>query len=85
MADVVAITGTAFTNHSLHRLLQLCRTDAFVTVLGDTAPLSPVLFDYHIDAVSGTKVIDTERVLRSVSQGANYRQIQGVRRLTIMK
>jgi hypothetical protein len=85
MADVVGITGTAFTNHSLQPLLQLCRTHAFVTVLGDTAPLSPVLFDYHIDAVSGTKVIDTERVLRSVSQGANYRQIQGVRRLTIMK
>lgn len=82
-ADVVAITGTSLTNHTLEGLLALCRPEAFVVLLGDTAPLSPVLFDYGVDAVSGTRMADPEQVLRCVSQGANFRQIRGVRRLTL--
>jgi uncharacterized protein (DUF4213/DUF364 family) len=84
-ADVVAITGTALTNHSLDRLLQLCSPDAFVILLGDTVPLSPVLFDYGADALSGTRVADPELALQCVSQGANFRQIRGTRRLTMMR
>jgi len=84
-ADVVGITGTAFTNHTIENLLNLCHSGTYVVVLGGTAPLSPVLFDYGIDAVAGTLVTDPEAVLRSVSQGATYRQIKGVRRLTMKK
>jgi uncharacterized protein (DUF4213/DUF364 family) len=84
-ADVVGITGTAFTNHSLEQLLEQCRPEAYVVVLGDTAPLSPVLFDYGVDAISGTKVIDPDLVLRCVSQGATYRQIKGIRQLTMTR
>lgn len=84
-ADVVAITGTALTNHTLDPLLGLCSPAAFVVLLGDTAPLSPVLFDYGVDAVSGTWVVDPLLALRCVSEGANFRQIRGTRRLTIMK
>ncbi|MFP4088266.1 MAG: Rossmann-like domain-containing protein [Desulfobacteraceae bacterium] len=84
-ADVVGITGTAFTNHTIEHLLNLCDKGAYVVVLGDTAPLSPVLFDYGVNAVSGTKVMDPEQVLRCVSQGANYRQIKGVSRLTMRR
>ncbi len=82
-ADVVAITGTAFTNHTIEHLLGLCQPDAYVIILGGTAPLSPVLFDYGVDAVSGTQVTDPEAVLRSVSQGATFRQIKGIRLLTM--
>lgn len=84
-AEVVGITGTAFTNHTITGLLDLCQPEAYVVILGGTAPLSPVLFDYGIDAVAGTLVTDPEEVLRSVSQGATYRQIGGVRRLIIRK
>ena len=84
-ADVVGITGTAFTNHTIGPLLERCNPDAFVVVLGGTAPLSPVLFDFGIDAVSGTLVIDPEIVLRCVGQGATFRQIKGIRLLTMMK
>jgi uncharacterized protein (DUF4213/DUF364 family) len=84
-ADVVGITGTAFTNHTIDLLLELCNPDAYVVILGDTAPLSPVLFDYGIDAISGTKVIDTDLALRCVSQGATYRQIKGISQLTMKK
>jgi uncharacterized protein len=85
LADVVAITGTALTNHTLGRLLSLCRPETFVILLGGTAPLSPVLFDYGVDAICGTKVVDPELVMQCVSQGANFRQIRGTRRLTLLK
>jgi hypothetical protein len=84
-ADVVGITGTAFTNHTIERLLELRNPDAYVVILGDTAPLSPVLFDYGIDAVSGTKVIDPDLAMRCVSEGATYRQVKGIRQLTMTK
>ena len=83
-ADVVAITGTALTNHTLDHLLELCNPGAYVIMLGDTAPLSPILFDHGVDAISGTRVSDPELALRCVSQGANFRQIKGVKRLTMM-
>ena len=84
-ADVVGITGTALTTHTLDRLLGLCSPKSYVVLLGATAPLTPILFDYGVDAISGTKVIDTDLVLRGVSEGANYRQIKGVRRLTMTR
>lgn len=84
-ADVVAITGTTLTNHTLESLLPLCRPDAFVILLGDTAPLSPILFDYGITAISGTVADQPDVVLRHISQGATYRQIRGIRRLTLLK
>jgi uncharacterized protein (DUF4213/DUF364 family) len=84
-ADVVAITGTAFTNHTIEQLLQLCNSNSFVVVLGDSAPLSRVLFDYHIDAISGTKVVDYKAALKCVSEGATYRQVKGIRQLTMVK
>jgi hypothetical protein len=54
-------------------------------LLGPTTPLSPVLFDHGVDIISGTKVIDTESVLRCISQGATFQQVKGVRLLTLVK
>jgi len=84
-ADVVGITGTAFTNHTVEHLLSLCRPEAYVIILGPTTPLSPVLFNYGVDAISGTKVVNSEVVLRCVSQGATFRQIEGIRLLTMRR
>jgi uncharacterized protein (DUF4213/DUF364 family) len=84
-ANVVGITGTAFTNHTIEHLLELCDPNAYVVVLGGTAPLSPVLFDYGVDAVSATKVINPRLVLQYASQGATFRQIRGIELLTMIK
>jgi len=84
-ADVVALTGTSLTNHTLPHLLELCNPRAFIIMLGDTVPLSPVLFDYGVHALSGTRVMDTDLALRCVSQGANFRQIKGTKKLTMVK
>jgi uncharacterized protein (DUF4213/DUF364 family) len=84
-ADVIGITGTSFTNHTIERLLELCSPRAYVVILGDTAPLSRLLFDYGVDAISGTRVTSPELALKYVSEGATYRQIKGIRRLTMLK
>ncbi len=70
---------------TVEHLLDLCDPRAYVIILGDTAPLSPILFDYGFDAISGIKVVDPELAFRCVSQGANFRQIKGVKRLTLKK
>jgi uncharacterized protein (DUF4213/DUF364 family) len=84
-ADVVAITGTSLLNHTFEELVTLCRPEAYVLVLGGSAPLSPVLFGYGVDAVAGTLVIDVPTVLNCVSQGATFRQIEGKRLLTLAR
>ncbi len=80
-ADVVAITGMTLQNHTLAGLLSLCRPDAYRIMLGPSTPLSPVLFAYGFDALSGAIVTDIGAVLRGVSQGAAFRQLHrlGVR------
>ena len=84
-ADVAAITGTALINHTLDELLDLCRPETSVMVLGPSTPLSPVLFDHGVDVISGTVVVDTDLVLTLIGQGATFRQVHGpgVRLLTM--
>ena len=76
-ADVVGITGTAFINHTAEKLLNLSQT-SFVVMIGPTSPLSPILFDYGVDVIAGAKVVDTEKAILCLSEGAMFRQIQGV-------
>ena len=50
--DFVFITGSAFVNKTLPRLLQLSSA-ARAIVLGPSTPMSPTLFDYGADELSG--------------------------------
>lgn len=50
-ADVVALTGAFFTNHTFDGLIRLCRPRAFVLMLGDFVPFTPLLFDHGVDAL----------------------------------
>ena len=86
-ADLVAITGMTFINGTIEGLIQLCRKDALVLILGPSTPLSPVLFDYGVDLLSGSIVTDIDRVLHAASQGANFRQLHktGVFLVTLNK
>jgi len=84
-ADIVALTGTSLLNGTFDHLIDLCRPEAFVILLGASAPLTPRLFRHGVDAVAGTRVDDVSAVLRAVTQGATFRQISGKRKLTMMK
>jgi uncharacterized protein (DUF4213/DUF364 family) len=83
-ADVIGITGTSFENHTIDRLLDLSK-NRFVVILGPTTPLSPVLFDYGVDILAGTEVVKPDKTIRSISQGAMFRQVEGVRLVTMAK
>jgi len=84
-ADVIALTGTSLINHTFDHLIGLCRPDAFVVLLGGSTPLTPVLFDRGVDALSGTRVVDVPVALQAIGQGATFRQIAGKRLLTMMR
>jgi len=84
-ADILAITGSTLVNHTLDDLLKLARPETKVMVLGPTTPLSPVLFDYGVDLLSGVQVVDVAAVLVSIEQGVSFRKMQGVRRVTLEK
>ncbi len=84
-ADVVAITASALINHTLDGLLALCRRESPVMILGPSTPLSPVLFAHGATLLSGARAVDEAAVLRTVGQGATFRQVEGVRLLTLQR
>jgi uncharacterized protein (DUF4213/DUF364 family) len=84
-AEVVAITSTTLINHTLGGLLDLISPGAYKMMIGPSTPLSPVLFEYGFDALSGSIVVDRDQVLNCISQGANFRQVYGVRKVIIRR
>jgi uncharacterized protein (DUF4213/DUF364 family) len=85
-ADVVALTGTTLINHTFDTVMAVCRPEAFVLLMGPSAPLTPALFETGVGAISGTRVIHIEKLLPLVEQGATFRQIKrsgAVRLLTM--
>jgi uncharacterized protein (DUF4213/DUF364 family) len=82
-ADVVAITSSTLINHTLDDLLALARPEAKVMLLGPSTPLTPVLFEFGVDLLSGVQVVDVEAVRTSVAQGVSFRHMAGVRRVTM--
>jgi len=83
-ADVVGITATSLTNHTVERLLDLSR-NSFTVLIGPTSPLSPVLFDWGVDVIAGVKVVDAERAIRCISEGAMFKQMEGVQLVTMVR
>ena len=53
----------------------------------DPERFAPVLFDFGIHAICGTRVTDEAEVVRHISQGACFKQLRGhgVRLLTMVK
>ena len=83
-ADIIAITSSALINHTLDGLLALCPPQATVMLLGPSTPLSPIFFDYGVNILSGTQIVDETAVFRTVGQGASFRQVEGVKLLTFV-
>ncbi len=84
-ADMVAITGSALINGTLEGLLAACPSGIPVMVLGPSTPLSPVLFDYGVTILSGARVIDEAAAALTIGQAASFRQVEGVKLLTMLK
>ncbi len=68
--DLALITGTAFINKTMARLLEIAT--GYTVVLGPSTPLSPILFDHGADVLAGT-LIEDERALTVIGEGGGTR------------
>lgn len=68
-AAFVAVTASTIVNGSLPGILARCK-EAFVLMIGPSAPLSPALFELGVDALSGFVARDLDKLARAVSEGA---------------
>jgi len=83
--DVVAITATSITNHTFGEISKYLPAKSYNIMLGPTTPVSPILFEFDIDAVSGSFVDNFEQVKKYVIQATPTRYLQGIKYVTILK
>lgn len=78
-ADLITITGTTLLNGTLAELLNLCRQDATVVLLGPTTPYAPSLFSFGIDILAGSEVVDAAAALEGIRGGSCFKGLKGVK------
>ena len=67
--QVVIISGTTLLNRTIDGILDFCKTAREVAVLGPSTPFLPGPFKKRgVTILSGIQVVDTEKVLRIVSE-----------------
>lgn len=70
--DYVFITGTAFINKTMPRLLQLAQ-NARIILVGPSVPLSPLLFEYGVSAIAGMVILDEQQCWKVVQRGGKMK------------
>ncbi|MBR5094933.1 MAG: DUF364 domain-containing protein [Oscillospiraceae bacterium] len=65
--DVAVITGSAWVNKTMPRLLELCR-DAEVVLTGPTVPLCPALLELGVRRLNGCVITDPEAMLPAIQK-----------------
>lgn len=83
--DLVCVTGSTLINHSFDDVMGRCR-GAYVALVGPSAPLAPLVFEFGVHAICSGIVTNPAPVLRRVMQGATYRYVRkaGVRLVTLL-
>lgn len=84
-ADLVAVTGTTLLNGTLAGILELCRDDAFVVLIGPTTPYATSLFDCGIDMLAGCAIPEPEQALTGIRAGYCFKGLSGVRQTAWMR
>ena len=69
--DILFCTGITLTNKTMPRLLQLANRPGESTVLvGPSVVPSPILFDFGVDCMAGSVIVDPERAKAAVMHAA---------------
>ena len=66
--DFVFITGTAFTNKTMPRLLELSKK-AKTILVGPSVPITPILFRYGVDQIAGLVALEEELIWEAAQEG----------------
>ncbi|MBN1996779.1 DUF364 domain-containing protein [candidate division KSB1 bacterium] len=83
--DLVALTATVLMNGTFETVMNFCSPRAYKIMLGPSTPLTPVLWDYGIDALAGCLITDAETTLDAVASGVSFRELANVRRVLMLK
>ncbi|MEQ8174854.1 MAG: DUF364 domain-containing protein [Syntrophomonadaceae bacterium] len=70
--DYVFLTGTAFINKTMPRLIELSR-NAKIILVGPSVPMSPVLFDFGVQAIASMVVVDETLCWRVIKEGGKMK------------
>ena len=81
-ADLLAVTGTTLLNGTLAGILNLCRPDALVILLGPTTPFAPSLFACGINILAGCDCRNPDAAMTGVGQNRFFRELDGAQQLT---
>lgn len=73
--EYVFITATTLINKTLPRLLELSK-NAYVVLVGPSTPLTPILFNYGIDMLAGTLVLEPSQVWSLIEEGDRHEFFQ---------
>ena len=85
LADLIGLTATTLLNGTFEALMQHAPSSARVIMLGPSTPMTPVMFAWGLDVLAGSYVDNLEALRRTVLQGATFKQVRGVRRLTMAR
>ena len=83
-SDIVLMSGTTLIHHTFEAISSYFN-GSYNIMAGPSTPLSPILFDFGIDMISGTVVTDTEKARESFSRGAKFREAQGLRFVSLLR
>ncbi len=83
--DILAITATTLINHTFEDLIKHKTGKTKVILLGPSTPLSPVLFDYGVDIISGTIIKDKELFINGIKEGKGFKNLKGRESVSIIK
>lgn len=82
--DYVFLSGTTFINKTLPRLIELSR-NAKTILVGPSVPMSPVLFDYGVEAIAGMVVVDEALSWRVIKEGGKMKAFKQSGRMVCIR
>ena len=82
---MIGITATSIINHSIENILTFCDPSAYKIMIGPSTPMTNILFDFGLDLLAGTRILDYKTLIRLVMQGATYKQVKGVEVIAMSK
>lgn len=84
-ADVVAITATSVTNHTFGDIMHWAAPHSYKLLLGPSTTLSPLFFEWGVDALAGSVVVDYEKLRKQVIQATPTRYLSGIRQVCLLR